>query len=351
MPIIAKKNYDSNDVLFRVLESNENDEVRDFVRFLRNDKNGRLVRNFKEVFIKKMEESYQEILVNAGIKNYTEQKEKYNQKEAQNIIESIREVKANNEKEKSVKMDAELEALKQESRGESNSVRVSDEVERFKNFIKKPLRADSADFKDCVFATIKGLDESAFKTFLITSLKKESLADLTAMAKNLREKTIHATSFIDAQKEVLISGIVDLAEQQKELSKLAEEVKILKEKSAELTQQVENKEAPEILVEVLEDEYVDDDKYQKYLDSLPKEERERLERESLEIAIAEEEREDYEREYENKIYQQISSKLDSAERMHENLQKDLAELNNQSKEQRNEARETEVDKDDNTRRM
>ena len=271
--------------------------------------------------------------------------------EAKNIIESIREVKANNEKEKSVKMDAELEALKQESRGESNSVRVSDEVERFKNFIKKPLRADSADFKDCVFATVKGLDESAFKTFLITSLKKESLADLTAMAKNLREKTIHATSFIDAQKEVLISGIVDLAEQQKELSKLAEEVKILKEKSAELTQQVENKEAPEILVEVLEDEYVDDDKYQKYLDSLPKEERERLERESLEIAIAEAEREDYEREHENKIYQQISSKLDSAERMHENLQKDLAELNNQSKEQRNEARETEVDKDDNTRRM
>ena len=124
-----------------------------------------------------------------------------------------------------------------------------------------------------------------------------------------------------------------------------------KEKSAELTQQVENKEAPEILVEALEDEYVDDDKYQKYLDSLPKEERERLERESLEIAIAEEEREDYEREYENKIYQQISSKLDSAERMHENLQKDLAELNNQSKAQRNEARETEVDKDDNTRRM
>ena len=47
----------------------------------------------------------------------------------------------------------------------------------------------------------------------------------------------------------------------------------------------------------------------------------------------------------------ISSKLDSAERMHENLQKDLAELNNQSKEQRNEARETEVDKDDILRRM
>ena len=103
--------------------------------------------------------------------------------------------------------------------------------------------------------------------------------------------------------------------------------------------------------EVLENEYDTDDKYQKYLDSLPKEERERLERESLEIAIAEAEREDYEREYEKKIYQQISSKLDSAERMHENLQKDLAELNNQSKEQRNEARETEVDKDDNTRRM
>ncbi len=37
--------------------------------------------------------------------------------------------------------------------------------------------------------------------------------------------------------------------------------------------------------------------------------------------------------------------------MHENLQKDLAELNNQPKAQRNEARETEVDKDDNTRRM
>ena len=55
MPIIAKKNYDSKDVLFRVLESNENDEVRDFVRFLRNDKNERLVRNFKEVFIKKMD--------------------------------------------------------------------------------------------------------------------------------------------------------------------------------------------------------------------------------------------------------------------------------------------------------
>ena len=347
MPIIAKKNYDSNDVLFRVLESNENGEVQDFVKLLKNDKNGRLVRKFKEVFIKKMEESYQEILVNAGIKNYTEQKEKYNQKEAQNIIESIREVKANNEKEKSVKTDAELEALKQESRGESNSVRVSDEVERFKNFIKKPLRADSADFKDCVFATVKGLDESAFRNFLIASLHKESLADLTAMAKNLREKTIHATSFIDAQKEVLISGIVDLAEQQKELSKLAEEIKSLKEKNAELTQQVENKEASE----VLEDEYVDDDKYQQYLDSLPKEERERLEQESLEIAIAEAEREDYEREYEKKLYQQISSKLDSAERMHENLQKDLAELNNQPKAQRNEARETEVDKDDNTRRM
>ena len=47
----------------------------------------------------------------------------------------------------------------------------------------------------------------------------------------------------------------------------------------------------------------------------------------------------------------ISSKLDSAERMHENLQKDLAELNNQSKAQHNEARETEVDRDDNLRRM
>ena len=47
----------------------------------------------------------------------------------------------------------------------------------------------------------------------------------------------------------------------------------------------------------------------------------------------------------------ISSKLDSAERMHENLQKDLAELNNQSKAQHNEARETEVDKDDILRRM
>lgn len=155
MPIIAKRNYDSNDVLFRVLESNENGEVQDFVKLLKNDKNGRLVRNFKEVFIKKMEKSHQEILVNESIKSYTEQKEKYNQKEAQNIIESIREVKANNKKEKSDKAEAELQALKQESMGESNSVRVSDEVERFKNFIKKPLRADSADFKDCVFEPLK----------------------------------------------------------------------------------------------------------------------------------------------------------------------------------------------------
>lgn len=47
----------------------------------------------------------------------------------------------------------------------------------------------------------------------------------------------------------------------------------------------------------------------------------------------------------------ISSKLDSAERMHENLQKDLAELNNQPKAQRNEARETDDDRDENIRRM
>ena len=47
----------------------------------------------------------------------------------------------------------------------------------------------------------------------------------------------------------------------------------------------------------------------------------------------------------------ISSKLDSAERMHENLQKDLAELNNQPKAQRNEAMETDDDRDENIRRM
>jgi|GEM_PF-4058874 len=50
-------------------------------------------------------------------------------------------------------------------------------------------------------------------------------------------------------------------------------------KETESTQQVENK-------EVLEDEYDIDDKYQKYLDSLPKEERERLEREAFEYELA-----------------------------------------------------------------
>lgn len=53
-------------------------------------------------------------------------------------------------------------------------------------------------------------------------------------------------------------------------------------KETELTQQVESKDASE----VLEDEYDIDDKYQKYLDSLPKEERERLEREAFEYELA-----------------------------------------------------------------
>lgn len=53
-------------------------------------------------------------------------------------------------------------------------------------------------------------------------------------------------------------------------------------KETESTQQVKNKDASE----VLEDEYDIDDKYQKYLDSLPKEERERLEREAFEYELA-----------------------------------------------------------------
>lgn len=53
-------------------------------------------------------------------------------------------------------------------------------------------------------------------------------------------------------------------------------------KETESTQQVENKDASE----VLEDKYDIDDKYQKYLDSLPKEERERLEREAFEYELA-----------------------------------------------------------------
>ncbi|WP_273212115.1 hypothetical protein [Helicobacter rodentium] len=53
-------------------------------------------------------------------------------------------------------------------------------------------------------------------------------------------------------------------------------------KETESIQQVKNKDASE----VLEDEYDIDDKYQKYLDSLPKEERERLEREAFEYELA-----------------------------------------------------------------
>lgn len=53
-------------------------------------------------------------------------------------------------------------------------------------------------------------------------------------------------------------------------------------KETESIQQVKNKDASE----VLEDEYDINDKYQKYLDSLPKEERERLEREAFEYELA-----------------------------------------------------------------
>lgn len=78
-------------------------------------------------------------------------------------------------------------------------------------------------------------------------------------------------------------GDLDSLQEQVALKNSAQE----NEKEPKLTQQVENKEA----LEVLEDENVVDDEYeyQKYLDSLPKKEIERLEQEYLEIALAEEE--------------------------------------------------------------
>ena len=314
MPIIAKRNYDSDETLFRVLDSNDNGEVQDFVKFLRDNKNRRLRIKFREIFTGKMDKSFQEILNDKNIKNFSEQKEKYNQKEAQNILDSVREVKVLLKQEVE-KAQAETESLKEASRNESNSVRVSDEVERFKGFLKKPLKADSADFKDCVFATVKGLDESAFRVFLTESLRKESLADLTAMAKNLREKTIHATSFIEAQKEVLIKGIVDLAEQQKELSELAKEVSSLKEKSAELQAQAETAGLKAELPQNDFQETQDNHKENELPQSAQNQEAQEAEKKAQEAH--------------EKEMAEVSSKMDSTARMNESLKKDLAEMNDE----------------------
>ena len=325
MPVIAKKNYDSDEVLFRVLESNENGEVQDFLKLLKDDKNRRLRKRFKELFAGKMEKSYQDILRDNNLKGFAEQKIKYSQAELENAVHSVREVK--NTLTRAENADKEVESLKEASRNESQSVKVTDEVARFKDFLKKPFKAESADFKDCVFATVKDLDESAFKAVLIASLKNESLADLTAMAKNFRQKTIHVTIFIYSQKEVLIDNIMDLTNKQKELSELAEEVKALKDRNAELEAQAQS---AGLKAELPQSDLQESQTNEK---ELPQD------------AQNQEAQEKH-----NEEMNDISSKLDSNAHLAQQAKEMMADLNNDSftnaNEQRNENYEREQERDD-----